>query len=158
VEGQIHSPAELGQTVVAVVEGRHVCLRDASMVTEGAEPKFGDAAINGKPGVILAIYKQLGTDTPETTRRVEAEMESLRPALEREGITYHPALFRQTNFIEQAIGNVTESLLIGAALVAVVLFLFLLNIRTALISLTAIPLSLLAAVVVLSASGVGLNT
>src|SRR5581483_8866697 len=82
----------------------------------------------------------------------------VRPVLERQGITYHPALFRQAEFIEHAVGNVAHSLLIGAGLVAVVLFLFLFDLRTALISLTAIPLSLLSAVGVLWALGVGLNT
>src|SRR5262249_55188484 len=142
----------------AVSEGAPVRLRDVAVVREGPEPKFGDGAINAQPGVILAIYKQLGTDTPEVTRRVEAELDRLRPGLEREGITYHPALFRQTNFIEHALGNVTQSLLIGAGLVAGVLFFFLFNLRTAFISLTAIPLSLLGAVLVLGVWGIGLNT
>ena len=158
VEGQVHSAEQLGQMVVANLEGSPVRLRDLATVVEGPEPKFGDASINGKPGMILVSYKQLGGDTPETTRRVEAELDRLRPGLEREGITYHPALFRQANFIEHALGNVTHSLLIGAALVAGVLFLFLFNLRTALISLLAIPLSLLGAVLVLHAWGVGLNT
>src|SRR5437899_990007 len=82
----------------------------------------------------------------------------MRPAFEQEGIDYHPALFRQANFIEHAISNVTQSLLVGAALVAVVLFVFLFNLRTAFISLTAIPLSLLAAVLVLWVFEVSLNT
>ena len=109
-------------------------------------------------GVILIAYRQPDGDTPDITRRVEAELERLRPGLEREGIEYHPGLFRQANFIEHAVGNVTQSLLIGAVLVTVVLFLFLFNLRTALISLTAIPLSLLTAVIVLWSWGVGLNT
>jgi CzcA family heavy metal efflux pump len=158
VEAQIHSAHELGQTVVAISEGVPVRLRDVAFVAEGPEPKFGDASINGQRGVILAVYKQLGGDTPATTRRVEAELDRLRPVLEREGIRYHPALFRQTNFIEHAIGNVTQSLLIGAALVTAVLFVFLFNLRTALISLLAIPLSLLAAVLALGVWGIGLNT
>jgi CzcA family heavy metal efflux pump len=157
-EGQVRSAAELGETVIAAVEGTPVRLQDVATVTEGAAPKFGDASINGQPGVMLVVYKQIDSDTPEVTRLVEAELEKLRPALEREGITYHPALFRQANFIEHAVGNVTQSLLLGAGLVTVVLFVFLFNLRTAFISLTAIPLSLLTAVIVLWAWGVGLNT
>jgi CzcA family heavy metal efflux pump len=157
-EGQVGSARELGETVLATSEGTPVRLKDVAQVVEGAEPKFGDAAINGKPGVTVVVYRQLEGDTPEVTRRLEAKLESLRPALERQGIHYHPGLFRQASFIETALGNVNESLLVGAALVAVVLFLFLFNWRTAFISLTAIPLSLLTAVVVLWAQGIGLNT
>jgi CzcA family heavy metal efflux pump len=158
VEGQIRSATELGNALVAPGDGTPVRLRDVAEVTEGAEPKFGDAAIDGRPGVLLIAYKQLDGDTIAITRRLEAELERLRPALEREGIVYHPALFRQTSFIDQAVGNVTTSLLIGAALVAVLLFLFLFNLRTAFISLTAIPLSLLGAVLTLWSFGVSLNT
>jgi CzcA family heavy metal efflux pump len=158
VEGQVHSAAQLENAVIVAAEGTPVCLKDVARVTEAPEPKFGDATINGHPGVILVTYKQRDSDTPETTRRVEAELDRLRPLLEGQGITYHPNLFRQANFIEYAVGNVTQSLLIGAGLVTVVLFIFLFNVRTALISLTAIPLSLLTAVVVLWAWGLSLNT
>jgi CzcA family heavy metal efflux pump len=157
-EGQVRSAAQLGETVIAACEGTPVRLQDVATVTDGPAPKFGDASINGKAGVILVAYKQVDSDTPEVTRLVEAELEKMRPVLRRQGINYHPALFRQANFIEHAIGNVTQSLVIGAFLVAVVLFIFLFNLRTALISLTAIPLSLLTAVIVLWAWGVGLNT
>src|SRR5260370_3622879 len=85
-------------------------------------------------------------------------MKRIEPKLAARGIAYHPALFRQANFIDHAVGNVEQSLLIGAALVCVVLFAFLFNVRTAFISLTAIPLSLLSAVLVLWAFGVSLNT
>jgi CzcA family heavy metal efflux pump len=127
-------------------------------VVEAAEPKYGDATVDGDRGVLLIVHKQLGSDTLDVTRRVEAELEKLRPGLKEDGIEFHPALFRQASFIHQAIINVTESLLIGAALVAIVLFLFLFNVRTALISLTAIPLSLLGAILVLTACGISLNT
>jgi CzcA family heavy metal efflux pump len=157
-EGQVRSAAQLGQTVITSVDGTPVRLNEVAVVTEAAAPKFGDGSINGRPGVILIVYRQIDGDTPEITRRVEAELEKLRPVLDRLHITYHPALFRQATFIEHAVGNVTHSLLIGAVLVAVVLFVFLFNLRTALISLTAIPLSLLSAVAVLWAWGVGLNT
>jgi CzcA family heavy metal efflux pump len=157
-EGQVRSAAQLGETVIAACEGTPVRLQDVATVTDGPAPKFGDASINGQPGVVLVVYKQVDSDTPEVTRLVEGELEKMRPVLERQGIAYHPALFRQANFIEHAISNVTHSLLLGAVLVAVVLFIFLFNLRTALISLTAIPLSLLTAVIILWAWGAGLNT
>jgi CzcA family heavy metal efflux pump len=158
VEGQVFDAAGLGETVVATTGGTPVLLKDVAEVVEGPEPKFGDAAINGGPGVLLAIYKQFDGDTLEVTRAVEAELERIQPLLKARGVVYHPALFRQANFIEHAVGNVTESLWIGSILVCVVLFVFLFNVRTAFISLTAIPLSLLSAIVVLWWSGVGLNT
>jgi CzcA family heavy metal efflux pump len=157
-DGQVRSAVALGETVIATVDGAPVRLKDIGHVTEGAEAKFGDGAINGKPGVILIVYRQLQADTPDVTRRVEAALARLEPTLSQQGIVYHRSLFRQANFIEHAISNVAESLVLGAILVAVVLFVFLFNLRTAFISLTAIPLSLLGAIVVLWLFDVGLNT
>jgi CzcA family heavy metal efflux pump len=158
VEAQVRSAAELGAALVMASGGNPVRLRDVARVVEAPEPKFGDASIDGRPGVTLNIFKQYGGDTLETTRRVEAELDRLRPGLESQGIAFHPGLFRQADFISRAVGNVTHALLLGAVLVAIVLFVFLFNLRTALISLTAIPLSLLGAVVVLWVGGVSLNT
>jgi CzcA family heavy metal efflux pump len=155
-DAQVRSASQLGETLL--VPTGNVRLRDVAAVVEGAAPKFGDAAINGTPGVVLIVARQVEADTPQTTRRVEEELDRLRPLLQRQGIVYHPALFRQANFIEHAVGNVTHSLLLGAVLVAVVLFVFLFNFRTAFISLTAIPLSLLGAIIVLWACGISLNT
>jgi CzcA family heavy metal efflux pump len=158
VEAQARSAAELADAVITASEGTPVRLRDVAHVVEGPAPKFGDATIGDKPGVLLIVHRQPDADTLDLTRRVEAELEKLQPMLQRRGVTYHPGLFRQASFIEHAVGNVTESLLLGAALVAVVLYVFLFNLRTALISLTAIPLSLLGAVLVLWTCGISLNT
>jgi CzcA family heavy metal efflux pump len=160
VESQVQSAAELGETVVTPPgAGTPARLKDVGRVADGAEPKFGDAAINGGgPAVVLIIYKQFDADTIEVTRRVEAELQRMEPELAAQGIVTHPALFRQASFIEHAVGNVMTSLVVGAVLVCVVLFLFLFNLRVAAISLTAIPLSLLSAVLVLWAFGVSLNT
>ncbi len=158
VEAQVSTAAQLGETVITSSEGTPVRLRDVARVLDAGAPKFGAAAINGEPGVSLVVYRQYSGDTLDITRRVEAELEAIRPALEREGISYHPGLFRQADFIEHSISNVTHSLLIGVVLVVVVLYVFLFNLRTAFISLTAIPLSLLSAVLVLWAWGISLNT
>ena len=158
VEGQVRSAAELGEAVVIASTGTPVRLRDVAVVTEAPEPKFGDATVNGTPGVLIVVAKQYEGDSYDITRRVEAEIERLRPSLEQEGIVYHPALFRQANFIDAAVSSVTHALLIGGILVVVVLFIFLFNWRTAFISLTAIPLSLLGAILVLWAFGISLNT
>lgn len=157
-EGQIGSVADLAETAVAIAGSQPVRLRDVADVVEGPEPKFGDAAVDGKPAVVLLAYRQIDADTLEVTRRLEAELDKLKPVLERQNIECRTGLFRQADFIEHAVGNVVHSLQIGAVLVAAVLFLFLFDLRTAAISLTAIPLSLLSAVAVLWAFGIGLNT
>jgi CzcA family heavy metal efflux pump len=157
-EGQVRKPEELKETVITAAEGAPVRLKDVARVLAAPAPKFGDASVGGEPGVVLVIYRQLDSDTPEVTRRVEAELDRLRPFLRRQDIHYHPGLFRQANFIELAVGNVANALLLGAVLVAVVLFFFLYNLRTAFISLTAIPLSLLGAVLILWWFGISLNT
>ena len=106
----------------------------------------------------MTTASQYGANTMEVTRGVEAALEELKPVFKAEGIEYTPALHRPATFIEIAIHNMKTSLLLGAVLVAIVLFLFLLDLRTALVSFMAIPLSLLAAIVVLDHFGVTLNT
>jgi CzcA family heavy metal efflux pump len=158
VDAQSRSAAELGQTVLRTSEGTPVRLRDVANVRDGPQPKFGAGAINGQPGVVVLVYQQYGSDVLAATRRVDAELDRMRSSLEREGIQYHSDLFRQAGFITLSINNVTHALLIGAGLVVVVLVIFLFNLRTAFISLLAIPLSLLGAVFVLWAWGTSLNT
>jgi len=157
-EGQSLTAEQLGEIVVTQRDGRSIHLRDVADVVEAGEPKFGDALINGKPGVLMTTASQYGANTMEVTRGVEAALEELKPVFASMGIEYTPALHRPATFIEIALRNMKTSLLLGAVLVAIVLFLFLLDLRTALISFTAIPLSLLAAVVVLDRMGVTLNT
>ncbi len=157
-EGQSLTAAQLGEVVVVQRDGRSVRLKDVARVSEGASPLFGDAIVNGQPGVLMTTSSQYGANTMEVTRGVEAALDELRPLFEAQGIVYVPGLHRPATFIEHAIHNMKISLLLGAALVAVVLFLFLLDLRTALISFVSIPLSLLAAVIVLDRFGVTLNT
>jgi CzcA family heavy metal efflux pump len=152
-EGQSLSPARLAD---ALVTG-NVRLRDVARIVDAPEPKVGDAAIDGRAGVILVASGQFGENTETVTESTEEVLAGLAPALQAQGIVLH-TLFRPATFVQTAIENVNFSLLLGGALVAVVLALFLFNLRTAFISLTAIPLSLLAAVVVLDARGITLNT
>ncbi len=111
--------------------------------------RSGDALIMGRPGVLLSLASQYGANTLETTRAVEAALAQLKPALKAQGITIYPALHRPANFIERALASLEHSLVIAAVLILVVLFLFLRDWRSALITFLAIPLSLLAAVAVL---------
>jgi CzcA family heavy metal efflux pump len=157
-EGQSPDPAVLGEAVVAHTNGVSVRLKDVAFVVEAAEPKFGDALVQGRPGVLLTMSSQYGANTLAVTRGVEAALVELRPVLAAEGVELFDRLHRPANFIEHGLANMASSLRLGAVLVVVVLFLFLFNVRTAFISLTAIPLSLLAALVTLDRLGVTLNT
>jgi len=157
-EGQAFTPGQLGRVVVGHRDGASVRLQDVARVVDGIEPRVGDAQIMGRPGVLLAVSSQFGANTMEVTTSVERALRELRPALEQDGITLYPALFRAANFITTAIGNVERSLAVGGVLVVLVLAFFLLDVRTAFISFTSIPLSLLAAVIVLDHLGASLNT
>jgi len=157
-EGQSVTAGQLGNVVVTQRDGDSVRLKDVANVVEGAEPQFGDALINGKPGIVMTAISQYGANTLEVTRAVERALDELKPVFQDEGVQYVPKLQRPANFIELALHNMKWSLLLGAVFVAIVLFLFLLDLRTALISFMAIPLSLLAAIIVLDHFGVTLNT
>lgn len=146
--------------------GRILSLTAAGPVTLGQVARLlrldpapiGAASIDGVEGVVIVISAQYGTDTIALTRRLGEALDALAPKLAREGVVLHTDLFRPADFIRTALGNVGVSLGLGAGLVILVLVLFLYNLRTAVISLTAIPLSLLAALLVLDAAGVSLNT
>jgi CzcA family heavy metal efflux pump len=155
-QGGIPAPDRLGDLIVSR-RGGPVRLRDVAAVVEGPEPKVGDAAINGASGVLLVVSGQFGQNTEEVTDATERALAEMTPAFRTERIQLH-TLFRPATFVRTAIQNVTFSLLLGGLLVTVVLFLLLLNLKTAFISLTAIPLSLLAAVIILERLGVTLNT
>lgn len=158
-EGQALTPAEIGETAVATgAGGAPVRLKDVATVAYGPEPKFGDALVMGQPGLLLTLSSQYGANTMEVTTKLEAAIEDLKPLLAREGITLYPRLHRPASFIEASLLHIRHSLLLGAGLVAIVLFVFLGHVRTALISLSAIPLSLLAAVIAMDRLGISLNT
>ncbi len=147
----------LAQAVVTVRGGRPVLLGEVGDVVLAGAPAFNGAQINGTPGIFLLVQGQLGANTRDATRALDRAIAQARPALERAGAVLHADLFRPANFIDTAVGNVQRDVAIGATLVIVVLFLFLHNARTAVVSAVAIPLSLVAAVMVLQACGIGLN-
>jgi CzcA family heavy metal efflux pump len=156
--GQPLTAAELGEVALPLKDRGSIRMRDVAAVVDGSEPKIGDATIMGQPGIMIHISGQYGANTVEVTDAIEEALNELRPAIASRGIRLYPDLFRPANFINEAIRNIGYALLIGAALVGVVLFLFLFNFRVAVISLTAIPLSLCVAVIVLDFWGVSLNT
>jgi CzcA family heavy metal efflux pump len=157
-QGQSLTSAKLGETLLAHHNGVSVRMNDVARVLDGPEPKVGDAAIDGKAGVMVMVSSQFGANTLEVTDALEKALEEMKPAIAAEGLTLHDRIFRPANFIQASIHNIGQSLLLGAVLVGVVLFLFLFNFRIAFISLTAIPLSLLIAVGVLGRLGISLNT
>ncbi|MCX5644180.1 MAG: efflux RND transporter permease subunit [Phycisphaerae bacterium] len=157
-EGQSLTAEQLARSVVRQSQGALVRLGDLGPVVEAPEPPVGAAAIMGKPGVVLVVSSQFGANTLEVTRKVEQALADLKPALEAQDVVLHSDLFRPANFIQTSTHNVQSSLLIGAVLVVAVLMLFLFNLRTAAISCSAIPLSLLAAVILLQRLGFSLNT
>ncbi|HEY0455829.1 MAG TPA: efflux RND transporter permease subunit, partial [Verrucomicrobiae bacterium] len=157
-EGQAITPEALGKAIISYKDGQSVRLKDVANVVEGAEPKFGDTVIQGKPGVLMTMSSQYGANTMDVTRALEAALDEMKPVFEKEGIQVFGRLHRPATFIETALKNIQSSLLLGGILVSVVLFLFLGHFRTAFISLTAIPLSLLTAIILLDKFGVTLNT
>jgi CzcA family heavy metal efflux pump len=148
----------LGSAVVGTHAGLPVRLRDVALVRDGAEPRFGDALIAGKPGILIETSTQFGANTLDVTRALEERLETLAPALAKQGVEYHPALLRPASFIESAIAKLRNSLLIGTVLVVALLVVTLRDWRGALVSFSAIPLALLTTVWILQAVGMSLNT
>ncbi len=157
-QGQSLTPDQLARTVLLHQGGASVVLGDVATVVTAPEPPIGAALIDGVPGIMLMVSQQYGANTREVTTRTEAALQELRPALQADGIQLHADLFRPADFIDAATDNVLNALLIGGALVIIVLFLFLFDWRTSVISCTAIPLSLIAAVLALQWMGETLNT
>jgi len=123
----------------------------------GPLAKRGDGSVNGEAAVILSIQKQPGADTVKVTRMIEQQLKDIKKMLP-DGVIIHDDIFRQSQFIQRAIANVEEALRDGAVLVAIVLFLFLLNFRTTLITLTAIPLSFVLTAIIFKIFGLSINT
>jgi CzcA family heavy metal efflux pump len=156
-QGQTTTPQQLANITLVRKLGRTIRIRDVADVSEGAAPSISAAAINGQPAVYLSVQGQLGANVYALTKQLELKLAEIKPSLEKQKVTLHEGLFRPANFIEIAIQSLRSDILIGSVLVILVLFIFLFNVRTAIISATAIPLSLLTAIVVLYQSGVGLN-
>jgi CzcA family heavy metal efflux pump len=151
-------PSVIARAVLTVRSGTPITIGEVATVTVAPALKSGDAVINGKPGVLLSLASQYGANTLQTTRAVEAALAQIDPELKAEGIHIYPALQRPANFVERALASLENSLVIAAILILIVLFLFLRDWRSALITFIAIPLSLLAATAVLDGMGQTLNT
>jgi CzcA family heavy metal efflux pump len=137
-------------------DGTPLRLSDVADVREGTWPLFGDAVINSGPGLLLIVEKYPWANTLEVTRGVQDALAELQPGLP--GITIDPSIFRPADFIQMALDNLDRSLVLGCLFVVLVLSVFLFEWRTALISMLAIPLSLVAGALVLYARGASINT
>ena len=152
----IITPDDLAHVTLEGARGNTVRLSDVAELVEDHQPLIGDAVINDGPGLMLIVEKFPWANTLDVTTGVEAALDQLRPGLQ--GIEIDSTIFRPATFIETALGNLTTALLIGCLLVLIVLVLFLFDWRTAVISIVAIPLSLMAAALVLSVRDTTINT
>ncbi len=152
------TPADFAALSVGWHNGSGVQLGDVAHVGYGSAPPLGAASIDGQRGIVVAIENQYGSNTLQVSRALDRRLAALQPILAHQGVVLHERLFHPADFIDAALHHLGAALLVGAGLVVLVLLLFLGNARTALISVTAIPLSLLTAVIVLSHFGVTLNT
>lgn len=155
--GRAYAVEDLEQAVITERNNIPITIGDVATVEIASAQKIGDASVNAEPAVIISVQKQPGANTLELTQRIDETMSQIEQTLP-DGFTINTHLFRQADFIELAIDNVVEALRDGAFLVIIILFLFLANYRTTLISLTAIPLSLVFAVFVLEFFDVTINT
>jgi len=156
-----HQPAitnieQIGRIPVAFRNGSPILVKDVARVTEGFPQPIGDAVINDVPGILLIVEKQPTGNTLDVTRGVEAALAALKPGLRE--VEIDPTIFRPATFIEMSLDNLNRALLYGAIMVIVVLVFFLYEWRTALISLTALPLSLISAALVIYYTGQTINT
>jgi CzcA family heavy metal efflux pump len=155
--GRVSSEDEIGQTVVAARDGRPILVRDLAQVRIGEALKRSEGSHNAKPAVILGIQKQPGANTLALTRTLDATLDDLQRTLPP-GMRIDRQVFRQADFIERAMDNLTRALRDGAVLVVIVVLVFLMNLRAAAITLLAIPLSLVAAALGMQQFGFTINS
>ena len=155
--GRAYSVEELSEAVLKQVNGQTIKIKDVATVQIGSSDKIGDGSLNASPAVILTISKQPGVNTLDLTSKLDIAIEELKASLP-ESVQIHSQIFRQANFIEASINNLNKTLLEGAFFVVIILFIFLMNWRTTIISLLAIPISILVSIIVLKLLGYTINT
>jgi CzcA family heavy metal efflux pump len=152
----VERPEDLAQVVVAHVNGSPLLLGQVATLTTGKAHDIGEGVINDRPGLFVVVEKYPWANTLQVTREVEAAMKTLEPGLP--GVEITTRIFRPATFIEQALGNLRFAMILGCLLVAAIVLAFLFEWRTALISLTAIPLSIITALLILNRLGMTINT
>ena len=157
--GQAQNAADVASAPLPAQDGAAPAhIGDVAEVVDGPGPLDGDALIMGKPGVLLSISSQYGANTLEATHAVEQALNDMAPALKAQGVSFNAGLHRPANFISSALRGIGDDLGIGAVLIALVLFVFMRDLRTVAIAFVSIPLALLTAVIVLQQMGSTLNT
>jgi CzcA family heavy metal efflux pump len=152
-----HDLEVLGNTYVKSRKGKPVRVRDVAEVIVGSAVKMGYASENASPAIIISISKQPNTNTLDVTKRIEENLAELQKTMPAD-VVLDTKIFRQADFIETSVNNVKNALLEGGIFVVIILFIFLGSFRTTIISLLAIPLSLLGAILVLKFLGMNINT
>ena len=155
--GRTSDLSEIGKSVVKVIKGYPVKLEDVAEIAIGSAPKLGYGSLNGQPAVILTVLKQPNTNTLVLTQTIDENIANLKKSLPAH-INIELNIFRQSDFIESSINNVQKALIEGSLFVIIVLFIFLMNFRTTIISLVAIPISLLISIIALKLLGYNINT
>jgi CzcA family heavy metal efflux pump len=157
IRARAYTVEDLGNSVITVRDNVPILIKNVATVQEASALKRGDASFNAKPAVVATIQKQPNANTLELTENIETTLATLKPSLPPD-VTIDTKAFRQADFIERAVGNIQEAIVEGGIMVTIILFLFLWNFRTTFISLTAIPLSLLTAILVMNYFGITINT
>lgn len=155
--GRTNVVSELGKSVIKISNGNPIKIEDVAEIKVGAAPKIGDASNNGKPAIVLAIAKQPGINTLKLTETIDIAVKDIQKNLPKD-VHINTKIFRQADFINASIGNIQKTLLEGTAFVIIILFLFLMNWRATFISLLAIPISLIVAILTLKYLGFTINT
>ncbi|HCL06540.1 MAG TPA: CusA/CzcA family heavy metal efflux RND transporter, partial [Chitinophagaceae bacterium] len=155
--GRTNDLTELGNSVIKSLQGNPVKINDVAEIKIGAAIKIGDGSLKGQPSVIMTVMKQPGTNTLELTDKIDKSLTDLKKTLPAD-LEINTKIFRQADFINASIGNINKTLIEGSIFVVIILFLFLMNWRPTLISLIAIPISLITAILMLKWMGYTINT
>ena len=155
--GRLGDVDAIAAVSVKASDAAPVLIQDVGIVREGAGIKRGEGSHNARPAVIVGIQKQPAVNTLELTERIDATLEDIQRALPQ-GMQIHRDLFRQADFIEQSLANLFTAFIEGAVLVILVVVVFLMNVRAAVITLLALPLSLVAAVIAMDRFGLTINS
>lgn len=155
--GRAHTPQEIGNTLIKKINDYPIKIEDVTEVKISGATKIGDGSLNASPAVIITVAKQPNTNTINLTKVIDQTMAEIAKTLPP-GIKINTHIFRQSDFIQASIHNIQKALLEGAVFVVIIMFLFLMNLRTTVISLIAIPLSLIVSILTLKFLGLTINT
>ncbi|MBL4939214.1 MAG: efflux RND transporter permease subunit [Lutibacter sp.] len=156
--GRTNNLEEIGNSVIKIVNNVPIKINDvAEIKIGGAIPKIGDGSLRANPAIIMTVAKQPNTNTLELTKKIDAAILEISKTMPSD-IKINTQIFRQADFIQASINNIQKALIEGSIFVVIIMFLFLMNYRTTIISLVAIPLSLIVAIITLKYLGLTINT